>query len=94
MAGEDSAYLDWIRSHPCAVDRCGESAIHAHHRTGRKGMSQRAHDHQAMPLCWKHHRQLHDLAGFFAGWTGERLADWQDEQVAFYHGVFTNQDAF
>lgn len=57
-------------------------------------MSQRSHDHQSMPLCWRHHRHLHELAGHFAGWTGEQLALWQEAQVELYRGIFTNQEAF
>lgn len=93
MAGEDDAYLKWIRQQYCCVPRCRLEPIQAHHRTGH-GMGQKNHDHEAIPLCWHHHRQLHALAGHFAGWTGDQLQAWQWEQIRIYRGIGTNTEAF
>jgi len=48
---------------------------------GRRGKSQTAHDHFAFALCVRHHRQFHDEAGPFAGWTKEQRREWQDRCV-------------
>jgi hypothetical protein len=34
-----------------------------------------------MPLCFKHHNNLHELRGYFAGWDKVALRVWQNEQV-------------
>lgn len=93
MAGEDPKYLGWIRSHPCSILGCLVAPVHAHHKTGH-GMSQKSHDHESMPLCWQHHRQLHQLNGHFLGWTGHELADWQAEQVTHYRRIFSDDEVF
>lgn len=92
MALENKAYLDWIRSQPCFVcDRGAPS--HAHHHTGRRGLSQRAHDHDAMPLCHDCHRTFHAAAGRFRHLNNaERLA-LQDSAVAHYRAIYTDEDA-
>ena len=38
-------------------------------------------DTATMPLCQRHHREFHDLNGYFKGWTKDRLREWQGEQV-------------
>jgi len=50
----DPAYLAWIRSQPCAVKTCRATFIEAAH-TGNRGLSQKASDRDAIPLCHKHH---------------------------------------
>lgn len=71
MAGEDEAYLAWIRHQRCCVEFCPAKDIEAHHDPFRKGMGQRNHDHTAIPLCRRHHRQFHDVSGHFKGWLKE-----------------------
>jgi hypothetical protein len=56
----DRTYLAWIRTQPCAVTDCKRYRIEAHH-AGPRGMSQKADDHSAIPLCFKHHDELHRL---------------------------------
>lgn len=63
----------------------------------RKGTSQKSHDYFSIPLCLKDHTPgLHKMAGFFEGWTGERLEIWEREQVeemhALYDAEFPNGD--
>jgi len=64
---EDGAYLDFIRSLPCAVTGlyCVEAA---HLSTGNKfyghggrGMSRKASDRWALPLSSSEHRSQHDM---------------------------------
>lgn len=76
MANEDPRYLDWIRRLPCA--RCGAPGSQAHHSTIGRGMAQRSHDHEAMPLC---HGCHHDLHAHGLGFPRARLQAWQEEQV-------------
>ncbi len=64
---KDPAYLDWIRSRNCAVcmlagygmplcvqlpDRMRSEAAHV----GVRGLGQKCHDRQTVPLCDAHHR--------------------------------------
>ena len=57
----DSRYLQWIRAQPCAISGCRhKERIEANH-TGPRGLSQKADDRQAIPLCGYHHRLYHDL---------------------------------
>ena len=59
--GESSEHLAWIRTHRCLVgDGCG-IITHAHHvrsNTGA-GTGYRPDDRWAVPLCPKHHAELH-----------------------------------
>ena len=53
-------YLKWIRSTPCMV--CGtDQGIQPHHLIGHgtKGGSLKSDDRLVMPLCAKHHHELH-----------------------------------
>ncbi|HVP49875.1 MAG TPA: hypothetical protein VMT56_01500 [Candidatus Bathyarchaeia archaeon] len=60
--GKDAAYLKWIRKQRCIVcetfteplDKPGMGVIEAAH-TGIRGLSQKAPDRQAVPLCRFHH---------------------------------------
>lgn len=61
------AYLDFIRTKPCLV--CGNTATIAHHEPmGQAGMSIKAPDSQAVPLCNRYHRERHDK-GFNTFWA-------------------------
>jgi hypothetical protein len=112
MAGEDDAYLQWVRKRTC----CACEAIapsHPHHHThgrsdaclgchkphhgagqGTRGKGTRAHDHDVMPLCWKHHRQFHDATGHFQGWSREQRRAWQDEQTQACQEAYFSPDLF
>jgi hypothetical protein len=63
---EDPAYLAWVRTQPCCV--CGDdTTVEAHHvRVAsivdgklQTGLSRRASDKWALPLCGRHHREAH-----------------------------------
>ena len=61
-----------------------ETEPHAKSRGGRRGKSQRASDMHGMPLCHRHHSDLHDrlgLSGFFESYDRFSLRAWQDQQV-------------
>lgn len=40
--------------------------IEAHHM-GRRGLGEKSHDHEAVPLCAAHHRDWHNCTGVFKG---------------------------
>lgn len=79
--GGDEAYLAFIRSLPCCA--CGARApSHAHHETGGgRGKGQKAPDRRTLPLCFRCHRQFHDLNGRFEGFTAEGKRVWQDLEI-------------
>lgn len=103
MAGEDPEYLAWLRQQPCAFVECqcpaelGPTQAHHHTRGGgfnKRGKGQKAHDHEAFPLCLKCHRRFHDAAGPFRDWNKATRNEWQDRQVAHYRAVFTDGEVF
>ncbi len=51
----EPAYLAFIRQQPCAVPGCRAGFIQAAH-TGGRGLSQKADDRRAIPLCHFHHQ--------------------------------------
>jgi hypothetical protein len=63
----DELYLRFIRRQPCCI--CGDDvSVEAHHpRVGSingpasPGGAQRASDKWAVPLCGRHHRELHTM---------------------------------
>lgn len=55
----------------------------------RKGAAQKSHDWFSLPLCLKDHTPgLHKMAGYFQGWTGERLETWERDQVEEMHDLY------
>ncbi len=88
--GRDPAYLEWIRTLPCvccifpwkmyesgvAYSNVQKSASEAAH-TGERGLSQKAPDREAIPLCKWHHTEgpeSHHRLGkaFWAKWWIDR----------------------
>ncbi len=63
-------HLEWVRTHRCLVDGCGERNTVAHHvRHGfpssvpswqRGGTGRKPHDKFTVPLCDAHHKELHN----------------------------------
>ena len=91
MAGELPEYIDHVRRHRlcCAPDdgRC-MGPVEAHH-AGRRGLSQRAHDDTAIPLCTQHHRDYHQAAGPFRAMDRDQRRAWVEARIeetrATYH---------
>jgi hypothetical protein len=86
MAGEDPERLKWVKTLRCLARGPGTGPlclgpIEAHH-AGRRGMARRAHDNTAVPLCTGHHRDWHDGAGAFKGWTKDQCRAWTEAAVA------------
>ena len=58
----------------------------------RKGMAQKSHDYFAIPLCMKCHVPgIHDLGGFFAGWSREQANAWEEQQVGIHRRRYAMQ---
>lgn len=51
----DPHYLAFIRQQPCLVSGCKARFVEAAH-TGDRGLSQKASDRRAVPLCLFHHQ--------------------------------------
>lgn len=74
----DPLYLAWITTQQCLVcelqHRPQFGRTYAHH-AGHRGLSQRAPDRTAIPLCWRHHdrgssQSIHTLGKTFWGKFG------------------------
>lgn len=88
MAGEDPAYCAWIRSLPCSVFPCRNHSEPHHSTAVHKGMGQRAHDRDSMPLCRIHHHEFHAATGWCAGWSKDDRRRWQRGLVAYLRGRY------
>lgn len=84
MAGEDRAHLEHLQTLECCAPTCSNLASQPHHILGSKSMSQRSHDHKAIPLCGDCHTDIHKLQGHFARWTGARRARFEASMVKRY----------
>ena len=51
-------YLDFVRSKGCCI--CGHPA-EAHHAVGRRGTGVKPSDYGTIPLCRRHHQEVHAL---------------------------------
>ncbi len=92
MAGENPAYLRFVRTLPCRLhlnDPC-DGPIEAHH-AGERGLGQRAGDDTAIPLCLKHHRCWHDASGPFKTWKKHQRRGWIDQQIRWVRRQFAKQ---
>lgn len=58
----DRKYLDFLRLLPCYICGCQDGTVVGHHlkcsRSG--GMGIKPGDNYAIPLCHRHHREVHD----------------------------------
>lgn len=57
----------------------------------RKGKSQRAHDHFAIPLHARCHAQFHRGTGLFAGMSPEQRDEWERVEVRRYRNRYACQ---
>jgi hypothetical protein len=73
----DPEYLAWLRTQECIYPGCKSKHLHqwtqagawtdaAH--TGPHGISQKAPDHDAIPLCHHHHQEAKDAQGKRRTW--------------------------
>lgn len=97
MAGEDPEYLSFVRALPCCAPDAPNGCLGAvePHHDDRHGMSQRAHDRTAIPMCHGHHIfQWHAGAGVFKDWTRDQRRDWLDIQIALTLAKFNRVPEF
>lgn len=66
---------------------------HAHHPRIGTGLALKAQDRQAIPLCWLHHRCLHDLRGPFEHFNRAMLRAWQTEQAEKHQRLYNSVSA-
>ena len=66
-------YTRWVKTQPCAC--CGKPADDPHHLIGhgQGGMATKAHDLFVLPLCRKHHDELHADTVVFEEKYGSQL---------------------
>uniref|UniRef100_UPI00207B3D32 DUF968 domain-containing protein n=1 Tax=Escherichia coli TaxID=562 RepID=UPI00207B3D32 len=66
-------YTRWVKTQPCAC--CGMPADDPHHLIGhgQGGMGTKAHDLFVLPLCRKHHNELHTDTVAFEEKYGSQL---------------------
>ena len=62
----DKDYLAWIERRPCMIchkERAGFKAnsSDAHHINDKSGGSAKYNDHRTIPLCFDHHREIHQI---------------------------------
>ena len=91
-AKADAKYLARVRELPCVLHKMAgywlltnhplwcEGPIEAHH-AGQRGVGQKCHDHEAIPMCRKHHRQVTDHTGYFADWSRKLRRQWHDWRI-------------
>lgn len=93
--GKDPAYLRFIRSLPCCVcakllhrDGGRQRSITEAAHAGVRGLSTKAHDKTAIPLCRLHHREgvtsLHQLGRKF--WSHHDID--RNDVIAEYNAAY------
>lgn len=93
MANEDKPYTDWLHGQRCCLHGHGcAGAIEVHHRTGA-GLALRAHDHEGIPLCKKHHHERHSLTGYFKNMVKAERKLWESHQIEVHRSLYTGEDA-
>lgn len=101
----DFAYMAFVRARACAIHGMMDPrsvglvtvfecfrAAQAHH-AGTRGLGQRAPDRTCIPLCARHHRDLHDATGVFLGWSKAQRREWQDERIAEMQALYASHGA-
>lgn len=61
MATKNRGYLAWVAQQNCVL--CGAVGVHCHHIREGQGMSQRASDYLAIPLCPECHQGQNGIHG-------------------------------
>ena len=69
----DAAHLQFVASLPCLV--CGRAPTHAHHiRFAQpRALGSKVSDEWAVPLCFLHHRALHDSGAEETWWQVHKI---------------------
>lgn len=92
-ATDDPARLSWTRRQLCCAPVLCNDAAEAHHpRQHAAGLASRAPDDTAIPLCRRHHGELHGLSGVFRDWDRARLQAWERERVAEHRAMYEGRE--
>ncbi|WP_425419054.1 Rad52/Rad22 family DNA repair protein [Oricola indica] len=69
----DPEHLRFVVTHGCAI--CGRNRTHAHHLTFTQphALGRKVSDEFTVPLCAKHHRELHHAGNEEAWWRNHKL---------------------
>ena len=69
MKYRSSAYLKYVRTHPCLI--CGNVGQHAHHlrHAEQQGWATKNSDEFAVPLCAMHHMECHTTGNESLWWA-------------------------
>jgi hypothetical protein len=59
MIARSEEYLEYVRSQSCSVDGCNDGSVAHHVFPGGVGL--KGSDFAAIPLCWDHHNELHNI---------------------------------
>lgn len=79
----DKAHLAAVAQLPCACWDTGLcfGDVTAHHVGHDGGTALKANDYQTIPVCARHHDEIHRHSGRFKGWNAGTMDAWCDEQV-------------
>lgn len=106
MAARDDEYRRFVTAQPCICQPCA-TPPEFHHMThapvyapgerkpkqrgGARGKGQTAADYYGLALCPRHRGQRHSLKGYFDGWTGEELRNWERAEHARLRRLYEGQ---
>lgn len=78
------AFLAFVHELPCCAADLGPCSgpIEAHHAGPKPGLAMKAPDNTCVPLCRRHHGELTNRRGPFAGKTREEMRAIQDDWIA------------
>ena len=70
---ESRKYLDWVATLPCSHCSIEDGTVVAHHLKGMLaplsgGAGWKANDYNVMPLCYKHHTDIHNGDSNLLNW--------------------------
>lgn len=90
----DTAYLDFVRHHPCCHCKGREkTTVEAHHWQPKRGVGQKVDDRRTVPLCNACHRSFHETGAIghldarttrelFLSTQTDLLIEWDDRRRA------------
>ena len=92
---ESRKYLDWVATLPCADCKAEDGTVVAHHLKGRLsplsgGAGFKANDYNVMPLCYKHHTDIHNGDKTLLNWQAYFILMTLDK--AFQDGLILFND--
>ena len=92
---ESRKYLNWVATLPCADCKAEDGTVVAHHLKGRLsplsgGAGWKASDYNVMPLCYRHHFDIHNGDASLLNWQAYFILMTLDK--AFQDGLILFND--